>query len=53
MSKNKALHPALLALFCAAAVLLLPVTLLIAVISAIGGNDSLLRVLRGKAPQPR
>ena len=49
MSKNKALHPALLVLFCAASVLLLPVTLLIAVGCAIGGDDSLLRVLRGKA----
>ena len=54
MPKNKTLHPALVALFCAASVLLLPVTLLIAVISAIGGDDSLLRCLRrGKAPQPR
>jgi len=49
MSKNKVIHPALLALFCVASVLLLPITLLIAVACAIGGNDSLLRVLRGKA----
>ena len=49
MSKNKVIHPALLALFCVVSVLLLPVTLLIAIACAIGGNDSLLRVLRGKA----
>jgi len=49
MSKNKTLHPALVALFCMASVLLLPITLLIAIACAIGGNDSLLRVLRGKA----
>ena len=45
---TKPMRPALLALFCVVAVLLLPLTVLCAVLAAMGGDASLLRVLRGK-----
>ena len=39
-----------LILFCALAVTLLPLTVFCAVVAALGGDNSLLRVLRGKTP---
>ena len=39
-----------LILFCALAVLLLPVTVFCAVVAALGGDKSLLQALRGKTP---
>ena len=38
------------ALFCAAGVLLLPFTVPLAVVSAIGGDRAMLRMLRGRRP---
>lgn len=44
------MSPPKLILFCALAVALLPVTVFCAVVAALGGDTSLLRVLRGKTP---
>ncbi len=46
----KTLRPALIVAFCALAVLLLPVTILCAIWASLGGDQTLLKALRGKIP---